>query len=138
MTDRRTSLYRHYDADDKLLYIGVSLCQPKRLDQHKRTSDWFWEIAKITIEHFDTLEEAKAAERDAIRAENPSRNKRWNRRVLVQTVVRLSPKVMAEIDAIAGKGNRAKFIRSAVKAELERREAKLRRPAAKAAADPLR
>ncbi len=37
------------------------------------------------------------------------------------TVVRLSPEMLARIDAVAGPGRRAEFIRAAVERELERR-----------------
>lgn len=38
------------------------------------------------------------------------------------TAVRLSPEMLAAIDAIVGPGKRAGFIREAVEAELKRRE----------------
>ncbi|WP_143004924.1 hypothetical protein [Novosphingobium aromaticivorans] len=41
---------------------------------------------------------------------------------VVATVVRLSPDLLARIDALAGPGKRADFIRKAVEAELARRE----------------
>ncbi|MGE8135688.1 hypothetical protein ACQKO5_18945 [Novosphingobium subterraneum] len=41
---------------------------------------------------------------------------------VVTTVVRLSPEMLARIDALAGPGKRADFIRKAVEAELARRE----------------
>lgn len=37
------------------------------------------------------------------------------------TAIRLSPDVLAQIDALAGKGRRSEFIREAVERELERR-----------------
>jgi predicted GIY-YIG superfamily endonuclease len=64
-------LYRHYDEDDNLLYIGISVNTTARLVGHKDTSDWFKDISKITIEHFETRYEAEQAERKAIREENP-------------------------------------------------------------------
>lgn len=39
------------------------------------------------------------------------------------TAIRLSPEVLAQIDALAGKGKRSEFIREAVEAELKRRKA---------------
>ena len=38
------------------------------------------------------------------------------------TAVRLSPEMLARLDAIVGPGKRAEFIRAAVEAELQRRE----------------
>lgn len=40
------------------------------------------------------------------------------------TAVRLSPEMLERIDAFAGPGKRAEFIRAAVEAELARRERK--------------
>lgn len=39
------------------------------------------------------------------------------------TAIRLAPEVLAQIDALAGKGKRSEFIREAVEAELKRRKA---------------
>lgn len=33
----KTALYRHWSAEDELLYIGISLQPLARLKQHKRT-----------------------------------------------------------------------------------------------------
>lgn len=67
-------LYRHYDKDDILLYVGVSIRTIARIAGHRNTSDWFKDISKITIEHFETRYEAEQAERKAIREENPMCN----------------------------------------------------------------
>jgi len=70
----RTSLYRHFNGEGKLLYVGVSLSTIQRLGQHKEHSDWFESIARVSIEHFDTREEALEAERLAIFRERPLHN----------------------------------------------------------------
>ena len=70
----KTQLYRHFDADKKLLYVGISLSAFARLSQHKDHSQWFEQIKTVTLESFDTREEAMAAERKAIRTENPQFN----------------------------------------------------------------
>ncbi len=41
---------------------------------------------------------------------------------IVATVIRLPPELLTRIDALAGPGKRADFIRKAVEAELTRRE----------------
>ena len=43
-------LYRHYDANGELLYVGISLNALNRLAQHREVSAWFPDIAKVTIE----------------------------------------------------------------------------------------
>jgi hypothetical protein len=74
-----TALYRHFDADDKLLYVGISLSPTYRLSQHGDCSPWFGRIARITIEWFDSRDAAMAAERQAIKAEKPECNVVHNR-----------------------------------------------------------
>jgi hypothetical protein len=71
----RTELYRHYDADGNLLYIGISLSTAHRLGQHRLTSKWSHRVVTITIERFATRDEALAAELRAIQAEGPLFNK---------------------------------------------------------------
>jgi hypothetical protein len=67
-------LYRHFDADGLLLYVGISINAINRLYQHSNASAWFDEIKTITIEHFDSLDAVVNAERTAIRDEKP----KWN------------------------------------------------------------
>lgn len=73
MSDR-TALYRHWDADGNLLYVGISLSAVGRLNQHRRDSHWSDEIASVTIEYFASREMALKAEADAIRSESPEHN----------------------------------------------------------------
>lgn len=71
---KRTSLYRHFNGEGQLLYVGISLSAIQRLGQHKEHSDWFESITRVTIEQFDTREEALEAERSAIFRERPLHN----------------------------------------------------------------
>ncbi|AUQ74726.1 hypothetical protein PhaeoP71_01865 [Phaeobacter piscinae] len=119
----RTSLYRHYDGDGRLLYVGISLCHLTRLGQHRSSSEWFWDIANITVEHFETREQAVAAEAEAVRLEVPKCNVRRAPLNVKPTLVRLTQSVLDRIEAVAGKNQRAAFIREAVDRELDRREA---------------
>lgn len=68
-------LYRHFDAEGRLLYVGISLSAVFRLSQHKSVSHWVPEIARVTIENFPSREDAIKAERAAIRSEKPLHNK---------------------------------------------------------------
>jgi predicted GIY-YIG superfamily endonuclease len=69
-----TQLYRHFDKDGALLYVGISLSAVARLAQHKAASAWFKEITKIDVCEFPSREDALAAERAAIHAEKPKHN----------------------------------------------------------------
>lgn len=67
-------LYRHFDADGNLLYVGISLSAVHRLSQHKKYASWFSNIKRVEIEHFATRKEVLDAERIAVATENPKCN----------------------------------------------------------------
>ena len=69
-----TELYRHYDAEGKLLYVGISLSAVIRLAAHKHSSEWFDRIAMVKIERFQNRRAALVAERAAILTEDPEYN----------------------------------------------------------------
>lgn len=69
-----TQLYRHWDKEGNLLYVGISYNTLARLKQHKRDSQWQQLVTTITIENFATRKEAEAAEFKAIRIERPIYN----------------------------------------------------------------
>ena len=70
----RTALYRQFTDDKTLLYVGISLNAQNRLSQHYKSSAWFTEVTDVTIEWFDTREEALKAEVTAIHDEKPKCN----------------------------------------------------------------
>lgn len=69
-----TALYRHYDANGTLLYVGISTSVMMRLAQHRWGSHWFTRVVRVTIEWLPTREAALNAEREAIRKECPECN----------------------------------------------------------------
>jgi hypothetical protein len=69
-----TELYRHYDEQDRLLYVGVALSAIHRLSQHRDHSTWFEKIKRVEIQTFETRKEALEAERQAITEERPKHN----------------------------------------------------------------
>ncbi len=77
---QKTHLYRHFDAQGRLLYVGISLSAVKRLSQHGKESRWANQIANVTIETLPSREDALEAERQAIIAERPLYNKTYNPR----------------------------------------------------------
>ncbi|MGX1220369.1 GntR family transcriptional regulator [Streptomyces ambofaciens] len=70
----RTALYRLYDADDQLLYVGISSDPPSRMQQHASDKLWWPEVAHHTITWLTSRSEALAAERAAINSEHPCYN----------------------------------------------------------------
>ena len=77
----RYDLYRHFDANGVLLYVGCSKSALMRfLRDHHRDSFWVYSVARIEITPFNTLEEAQAAEQAAIRDEQPKFNRQGSAR----------------------------------------------------------
>jgi len=69
-----TDLYRYYDADDRLLYIGVSKCAVARAMKHQYDAAWWASFAYMTREVYPTRAAALRAEKAAIKAERPIHN----------------------------------------------------------------
>ena len=70
----QTTLYRHFNADGVLLYVGISLSALYRLSQHADHSEWYNEISKVEMEHFCDRPSAMVAERKAVISEGPLHN----------------------------------------------------------------
>jgi predicted GIY-YIG superfamily endonuclease len=49
---RRHSVYRFYDSDGVLLYVGLSCDLTERLRKHGSEKDWWVEIARVELEHY--------------------------------------------------------------------------------------
>jgi|ERR1700694_5860140 len=67
-------LYRHFDKDGQLLYVGRSISALCRLLQHGR-APWIDEISFIEIDKFTSSDELARAEAIAIATENPIYNR---------------------------------------------------------------
>jgi len=87
-----TQLYRHYDGEGQLLYVGISLSAVARLSAHKSRSGWYQDIARVEIENYESREEAEAAEVEAIQEERPLHNRSHNGydSLIVDTFVRFA------------------------------------------------
>lgn len=53
----KTALYRHWDKDGNLLYVGISMRPFERLASHVYGSHWADTIERVTMEYFDTRAE---------------------------------------------------------------------------------
>lgn len=67
-------LYRWWDADGRLLYVGKSVSVFARIAAHRRDSAFFAEAATMTMERFETARDLGMAEVSAIRNERPLYN----------------------------------------------------------------
>lgn len=76
--NEKTAVYRHYDADGALLYVGLSRNPLKRWGQHKALALWFYDISRIEIQWFDSREDASDAEIRAVKSERPIFNTVYN------------------------------------------------------------
>ena len=75
MKPETCDLYRHYDKEWNLLYVGISLNAIKRMIDHRSQSkEWFDEIAFTQRKTYPNRAEAEKAEAIAIRNENPKHN----------------------------------------------------------------
>lgn len=72
--DDATSVYRVYDAEGALLYIGMSLNALSRLYSHSLDKPWWSEVARVEVSHFSSRSDASRAERRAIESEAPRHN----------------------------------------------------------------
>ncbi len=68
-------LYRLYDADDGLLYVGITNQWVRRESEHSRDKAWWSEVHRISHEVYPDRPTAMAAEKAAIRSERPVFNR---------------------------------------------------------------
>lgn len=69
------ALYRHFDKDGALLYVGISRDPERRWAQHRTQSGWADVVTSSTVTWFVDEQHARAAERAAIAIENPIHNR---------------------------------------------------------------
>lgn len=67
-------LYRFFDKDDALLYVGITNSPHRRFNNHRSDKYWFKHVVRSTMEHFATRTELEAAEVRAIHEEKPRYN----------------------------------------------------------------
>jgi len=89
------AVYRMYSSDGTLLYIGCTYNVPVRLRGHIA---WLPQVASITLEWHPNVDEALAAETQAIRDENPIYNVKDTPRAKPAEYVRQQHLVSADPD----------------------------------------
>lgn len=100
-------LYRLYDADEQLLYIGRTNDLKHRFSRHAKVQPWWGDVARSAVETLPDLETLKAAEKAAIIEEKPLHNIVYNGRPLTDTDdcpvpawLAISPRVTAAADVL--------------------------------------
>jgi len=68
------TLYRFYDAEGSLLYVGITKFFEPRLKQHYKNAEWFFDTTHVRLEHYQTRQEVELAETRAIKTERPKYN----------------------------------------------------------------
>lgn len=68
------TLYRMFDGNGRLLYIGLTNNTRTRLKNHADDKAWWGQVHNVTLEHFPSRTALEDAERAAIQSERPLHN----------------------------------------------------------------
>lgn len=71
-------LYRFFDSQGTLLYVGISKEWVSRIKTHEKYADFYSAVAGMTLERFPDRKSVEDAERAAIKLENPLFNRMDN------------------------------------------------------------
>lgn len=74
-------VYRMYNRQNKLIYVGCTTDLKRRIRQHKRESLWIRKAHRYTFEEYSSKEEGRAAEARIIMDERPWYNTQWKQEV---------------------------------------------------------
>lgn len=75
--DGTTVLYRLFDADSKLLYVGISHHPRTRFGQHAADKPWWPDVVNASFDWYSTRAEAMLREQIAIENEAPLHNTKF-------------------------------------------------------------
>lgn len=73
----RTALYRLYDAEGRVLYIGISALPKARWERHSLIQTWWHLVARKSVEWYEDRPSALDAEAAATATEKPLYDKSW-------------------------------------------------------------
>jgi predicted GIY-YIG superfamily endonuclease len=68
-------VYRMYDANEVLLYVGITTPSTRRLHDHSKTAPWATEVATIKVDHVESREAALDREAKQIALLEPLHNR---------------------------------------------------------------
>lgn len=68
------ALYRFYNDGGQLLYVGITNDPPRRMKRHSEKKSWWPKVRGLTFDWYPDRSSVLAAEKRAIRIENPLHN----------------------------------------------------------------
>lgn len=68
------TLYRFFDKDGVLLYVGITSRGVERVREHAASKSWWDAVANATFEHFEKHDDLLEAERNAVFSGKPQHN----------------------------------------------------------------
>ena len=74
MTDGESWVYRFFDEDSVLLYVGFTTDLGTRITAHGRQKAWWPEVRSVQVERYNSRPDGLRAERVAILREQPVHN----------------------------------------------------------------
>lgn len=96
----RTAVYRFFDADGGLIYVGITGQLMTRWRWHEKHADWWPEQARVEVIWHESRATAEAEETSAIRTEGPARNVQKRGKTPIRSF-RVATERWAEFGAVA-------------------------------------
>lgn len=93
----RTSVYRYYDENDMLIYVGITHRGHGRNLQHSDRASWWPYVARQMVDHYPDRQTAVDRERELIRLHEPPFNVQHNPNHLMAKQVYLIWRTAARI-----------------------------------------
>jgi len=69
-----TDVYKAFDDDGEILYVGISYDASERLRQHRRSSRWWGMATWFEVDRYATREEAENVEAASVMFDDPPFN----------------------------------------------------------------
>jgi excinuclease UvrABC nuclease subunit len=91
LADLRTAVYRFYDTNGQLLYLGITHDLGERWATHERIQPWWLDVSRREYVWYNTRAEAEQIEATATAAEKPLYDRSGQRTVGGPGAFRMGP-----------------------------------------------